>query len=118
MDHIVARKRPSSARFHKYLPYLVHQVGYQRFIATSSAQVSWCFAYILPFRNEISRHLILGRDLSICRQNRAEAQTKDATIWAWEPLTTKSRKGWPQPTKQRIEKRWTVLGQLVQAQRK
>ena len=40
------------------------------------------------------------------------------TIWAWEPLTTKSRKGWPQPTEQRTEKRWTVLGKLVQAARK
>jgi hypothetical protein len=49
------------------------------------------------------------------RQNRAEAQTKDATIWAWEPLTTKARKGWPQPTKQRTEKRWTVSRQPVQA---
>jgi hypothetical protein len=39
MDHTAARKRPSSARFHKYLPYLVHQAGYQRFRVTSSAQV-------------------------------------------------------------------------------
>jgi hypothetical protein len=30
-------------------------------------------------------------------QNRAEAQTKDVTIWAWEPLTTKARKGGPNP---------------------
>jgi hypothetical protein len=35
------------------------------------------------------------------RQNRAEAQTKDAEIWAWEPLTTKAKKGRPQPTEQR-----------------
>jgi hypothetical protein len=53
--------------------------------------------------------------LPICHQNRAEAQTKDATIWAWEPLTKKARKGWPQPTEQRIEKIWTVSGQPVQA---
>jgi hypothetical protein len=53
--------------------------------------------------------------LPICRQNRAEAQTKDVTIWAWEPLTTKARKGQPQPIEQRIEKRWTVSGQPVQA---
>ena len=31
MDHIVARKRPCSAKFHKYLPYLAHQDEYQRF---------------------------------------------------------------------------------------
>jgi hypothetical protein len=37
------------------------------------------------------------------------------TIWAWEPLAAKPRKGKPQPTKKRIEKRWTVLGQPVQA---
>jgi hypothetical protein len=36
MDHTTARKRPS-AKFHKYLPYLEHQAGYQRFRATSSA---------------------------------------------------------------------------------
>jgi hypothetical protein len=30
---------PSSARFHKYLPYLAHQVGYQRFGVTYGAQV-------------------------------------------------------------------------------
>jgi hypothetical protein len=53
--------------------------------------------------------------LPICHQNRAEAQTKDVTIWAWEPLTTKSRKGWPQPIEQRTEKIWTVSGQPVQA---
>jgi hypothetical protein len=57
----------------------------------------------------------LGACLPICRQNRAEAQTKDAAIWAWEPLTTKARKGQPQPTEQRTEKRWIVSGQPVQA---
>jgi hypothetical protein len=36
-------------------------------------------------------------------------------IWAWEPLTKKSRKGKPQPTEQRTEKIWTVSGQPVQA---
>jgi hypothetical protein len=39
MDHTVARKRPSSARVHKYLPYLAHQVGYQIFRVTYGAQV-------------------------------------------------------------------------------
>jgi hypothetical protein len=53
--------------------------------------------------------------LPICHQNRAEAQTKDTTIWAWEPLTTKARKGRPQPIEQRTEKIWTVSGQPVQA---
>ena len=38
MDHVAARKRPRGARFHKYLPYLAHHTGYQRFRATSSAQ--------------------------------------------------------------------------------
>jgi hypothetical protein len=37
------------------------------------------------------------------------------TIWAWEPLTAKSKKGWPQLIEKRIEKRWTVSGQPVQA---
>jgi hypothetical protein len=46
--------------------------------------------------------------LPICHQNRAEAQTKDTTIWAWEPLTEKARKGWPQPVEQRTKKRWTT----------
>jgi hypothetical protein len=32
-------KRPSSARFHKYLPYLVDQDGYQRFRVTYGSQV-------------------------------------------------------------------------------
>jgi hypothetical protein len=36
------------------------------------------------------------------------------TIWAWKPLTAKSRKGWPQPPKKRTEQRWTVSGQPVQ----
>jgi hypothetical protein len=40
---------------------------------------------------------------------------KTRTIWAWEPLTTKARKGWPQPIEQRTEKIWTVSGQPVQA---
>jgi hypothetical protein len=40
MDHTAARKRPSSARFHKYLSYLAHQDGYQIFRVTSGAQVS------------------------------------------------------------------------------
>ena len=31
MDHTAARKRPSSARFQKYLPYPTHQAGYQIF---------------------------------------------------------------------------------------
>jgi hypothetical protein len=48
-------------------------------------------------------------------QNQAEDQTKDVTIWAWEPLTIKARKGWPKPTKQRTEKRWIVSGQPIQA---
>jgi hypothetical protein len=48
-------------------------------------------------------------------QNRAEAQTKDVTIWAWEPRTTKARKGQPQPIEQRTEKRWIVSGQPVQS---
>jgi hypothetical protein len=43
---------------------------------------------------------------------------KTRTIWAWEPLTTKYRKGWPQPKEQRIEKIWTVSRQPVQAARK
>jgi hypothetical protein len=115
MDHTVTRKRPSSARFHKYLPYLAHQARYQRFGAASSAQVSRCSAYIHQDQNEISGHLILGCDLPICRQNRAEAQTKDAAIWAWEPLTTKVEKGRPQPTEKRTQQRWTVSGQPVQA---
>ena len=58
---------------------------------------------------------MLGRGLPICRQNQAEAQTKDVAIWAWERLTTKDRKGWPQPTEQRTEKIWIVSVQLVQA---
>jgi hypothetical protein len=40
----LARKRPSSVRVHKYLPYLVHQAWYQIFRATSGAQVSRCSA--------------------------------------------------------------------------
>jgi hypothetical protein len=60
----------------------------------------------------------LGTAYRYARQNRAEAQTKDMAIWAWEPLTTKYRKGKPQPTKQRKEKIWIVSGQLVQATRK
>jgi hypothetical protein len=53
--------------------------------------------------------------LPICRQNQVESQTKDAAIWAWEPLTTKARKGRPKPTKQRSNQRWTISGQPVQA---
>ena len=110
MDHTAARKRPRSARVRKYLPYDAHQVGYQRFRAISGAQVLRCSAFIYQDRNGFSGHLILGCGLPICCQNRVEAQTKDAAIWAWETLTTKARKGWPQPTEKR-----TVSGQLVQA---
>jgi hypothetical protein len=118
MDHIAARKRPRNARVHKYLPYLAHQNGYQIFRVTYGSQVSWCSAYIHPDRNGISRYLIIGCDLLIYRQNRAEAQTKDVVIWAWEPLAEKARKGWLQPTEQRIDQIWKVLGQPFQAARK
>ena len=47
MDHIAARKRPSSARFHKYLPYLVHQAGYQRFRVT----------LVLKYRGALHRYI-------------------------------------------------------------
>jgi hypothetical protein len=40
------------------------------------------------------------------------------TIWVREPLTTKAKKGHPQPTEQRIEKRCTVSRQPIQATRK
>jgi hypothetical protein len=36
-------------------------------------------------------------------------------ISVWEPLTSKSRKGRPQPAEQRIEKRQITLGKPVQA---
>jgi hypothetical protein len=111
MDHTAATKRPSNARVHKYLPYLAHQIGYQRFKEIYSAQVSRCSTYIHTNRNGISRHLVLRRDLPLCRQNRAEAQTKYVTICAWEHLTTKSRKGWPQTT----DKIWKVSGQPIEA---
>jgi hypothetical protein len=39
-------------------------------------------------------------------------------IWAWEPLTTKTRKEWPQPKEQRIEKIWTTSGKPFQYARK
>jgi hypothetical protein len=29
MDHVASREGPNSVRVHKYLPYLVHQYGYQ-----------------------------------------------------------------------------------------
>jgi hypothetical protein len=40
MDHTVARKRPSSARFHKYLSYLVHQDGL-RWVSKIKSDI-WC----------------------------------------------------------------------------
>jgi hypothetical protein len=64
-------------------------------------------------RNGISGHLILERGLLICRQNLAEDQTKEVEIWAWEPCTTKARKGWPQPTEKRTYQRWKVSGQPI-----
>jgi hypothetical protein len=115
MDHTATKKGPSSARVHKCLPYLAHQDGCQRFRATSGAQVSWFSSYIHPYQNGISGHLILGRGLLICHQNRAEAKIKDAKIWAQEPLTTKSMKGRPQTIEQRTKKRWAISGQLVQS---
>ena len=42
MDHTAIGNGPESTKFHKYLPYLVHQAGYWRFRVTSGAQVSWC----------------------------------------------------------------------------
>ena len=114
MDHTVARKRQNNARVHQCLPYIAHQDRYQIFRETSSSQVSRCSAYIHLDRNGFSGHLILGHNLPICRQNRAEDQTKYAPIWVWESLTAKARKGWPQPIEQRTDKRWIVLGQLVQ----
>jgi hypothetical protein len=45
----------------------------------------------------------------------SRSSTKDVTIWVGEPLTKKAKKGWPQPTKKRTEKIWTVLGQPIQA---
>jgi hypothetical protein len=36
------------------------------------------------------------------------------TIWAWEPLTTKSRKGWPQTIEKSAEKIWKSLGKPFQ----
>jgi hypothetical protein len=37
MDHIAERKRSSSARVQKNIPYLAHQDGYQIFKETSGA---------------------------------------------------------------------------------
>jgi hypothetical protein len=85
---------------------------------TYGAQVSQRYAYIYPILNGVFVHLILGCGLPICHQNRAKAQTKDAAIWAWEPLTAKSKKGWPQPVEQRTKKRWIALGKPIQDARK
>jgi hypothetical protein len=43
---------------------------------------------------------------------------KTREIWAWEPLTTKSRIGRPQPMEQRTEKIWIVSRQPVQDESK
>jgi hypothetical protein len=62
----------------------------------------WCSS-IMTLYIDTSRlkwsfgNLILGYSLPICCQNRAEDQTKDATIWAWEPLTKNTGKGNPNP---------------------
>jgi hypothetical protein len=42
-------------------------------------------------------------------------ETKDTTVWVWEPLTVEAGKGKPQPTEQRTEKIWETSGQPVQA---
>jgi hypothetical protein len=60
-------------------------------------------------------HLILGCDLSICCQNQAEVETKDATFWVWELLIAEARKGKPQPIEKRTDKIWSTSGQPVQA---
>jgi hypothetical protein len=62
MDHIAARKRPSSARFHKYLPYLVHQVGYQRFVMT------FMLKYLVLYIDTSTSHPCLPICLSSRRQ--------------------------------------------------
>jgi hypothetical protein len=64
---------------------------------------------VLKYRGALHRYIqtekkfldisSLGVAYRYVAQNRAKPQTKDATIWVGEPLTTKSRKGWPQPKK-------------------
>jgi hypothetical protein len=117
MDHTAARKRPSSARFHKYLPYLAHQDGYQIFGVTSGAQVCGALHRYIQTEMEFLDISSLGTAYRYAIKIEQKLKQKMA-IWAWEPLTTKSRKGWPQPTEQRTEKIWTVSGQPVQATRK
>jgi hypothetical protein len=56
-----------------------------------------------------------ARPTDMSSKSSRSSNKRRAAIWAWEPLTTKARKGWPQPTEQSIEKRWTVSGQPVQA---
>jgi hypothetical protein len=39
----------------------------------------------------------------------SRSSNKRREIWAWEPLTTKAKKGWPQPIEQRTEKIWISI---------
>jgi hypothetical protein len=71
---------------------------------------------VLKYHDSLHRYIQTEMEfMDISSQNRAEAQTKDVAIWAWEPLTTKTRKGQPQPIEQRTKKIWTLSGQPVQS---
>jgi hypothetical protein len=112
MDHTAERKRPSSARVHKYFPYLAHQFGYQRFRVTYGTlhryiQTEMEFLDILSWT--------WPTDMS---SKSSRSSNKRRSNLGLGTLTTKPRKGWPQPIEQRIEKRWIVSGQLFQAARK
>jgi hypothetical protein len=45
----------------------------------------------------------------------SRSSKKRTVIWAWEPLTVKSKKWWPQPVEQRTEKIWIASRQPVKA---
>jgi hypothetical protein len=87
----------------------------------------------------LERHLVLKYHDALHRyiQTKMEFWTSHPWVWSTDmpskscrssnkrsenlghgTLTTKAKKGRPQPTKQRIEQRWIVSGKLIQATRK
>jgi hypothetical protein len=112
MDHTVARKRPSSATVHKYIPYLAHQAGYQIFRATYGAPVLCIDTSRQKWNLWTSHPWARSTDMPSKSSRRSNKRCDNLGLGTPH---RKIQEREPQPTEQRTEKRWIVSGKLVQA---
>jgi hypothetical protein len=92
MDHTATRKRPSSARVHKYIPYLAHQDGYQRFKATSGALHRY-----IQTKIEFLDTSSLGMTYRYAFKIKQKRKQKTRQFWPGNPSQQNPGKGRPNP---------------------